>query len=95
MTRIEIEKALKDRQLSWRSAAKVIGKSATALIRVSKRDLESRPIAISLSALIDDNVTNVFPDKPTYHSESPKEARNKVIALSRQKLQKAGLALAS
>jgi len=91
MTHNEIEKALNDRHFSWRSAAAVIGKSATAVIRVSKRDLDSRAIAMALSTLIDDDVTNVFPDKPNYHSDSPKEARKKVIALGKKKLQEAGL----
>jgi lambda repressor-like predicted transcriptional regulator len=91
MTHADIEKALKERGYSWRSAAKVIGKSPTALIRVCKRDLDSVIIAKSISTLIDSDVKTVFQDKSEYHDSDTKTSREQLIEKGRQKLIDAGL----
>lgn len=92
MTHKEIEKALKARGYSWRAAAKTIGKSPTALIRVCQRDLDSSNIANAICVLIDTDVEAAFPDKPEYIQDERKSEQERLIEAGRQKLIDAGLA---
>lgn len=90
MNHKQISAALTGAGYSWRAAADAMGRTATALIRVSKRELKSRYVARALCALIDRTPEEVFPDIPEYSDPDPKETRREAVKRGREKLRAAG-----
>ncbi|MEW6648193.1 MAG: hypothetical protein AB1450_13420 [Pseudomonadota bacterium] len=82
----QITKALDGVGHNWTTAAAAIGKSRTALVRVSQRHIKARSVAIALCALIDKTPTEVFPDIPEYDREPPAETRARRIAEGKVKV---------
>lgn len=92
MNHEQITEALSATGHSWGTAAESIGRTKTMLIRVSKRDATSRPVARALAVLLNRSTEEVFPDMPAYHGEDPKKARARLIEEGKAKLKRAGVA---
>ena len=74
-------------------AGEAIGCSGHHLMGVASRRHTSRRAAITLSALIDTEVSEVFPDVPQYHHDRKAE-RYARIEEAKAKLESAGLRMA-
>lgn len=92
MNHEQIRTALGNAGHTWGTAAESIGRSRGLLIRVSQRNAKSRYVARSLAAILGRQPEEVFPDEPSYHGESEKEARARLIAETKAKLKRAGVA---
>ncbi len=90
MTYDEITKALNETGLSWVSAAKVVGKSRTTLVRVAKGDLTSAPTAKAICVLIKKTPKEVFPDHPSYAAPGAEAQRSLALEEARKNLVDAG-----
>jgi hypothetical protein len=82
----QITQALAGIGHNWTTAAAAISKSRSALVRVSKRDIKSRAVALALCALLEKAPTEVFPDTPEYDREPPAETRARRIAEGKVKV---------
>ena len=89
----QIHEALKEKGLSWITAAEAIGCTHQHVMNVCSRRAESIRVAKSIAVLIDKNVAQVFPDVPRYQ-EDKKAARRARLEQARAQLEEAGLVAA-
>lgn len=82
----QIKQALAAAGYNFTTAAEVIGKSRTTIVRVSLRDIRSRPIARALCALLERSPADVFPDVPEYQEADPAARRASKVAEGRKKI---------
>lgn len=85
-----IHKALKDNGLSWTAVAKALDCSYQHVMNVCARRSESVRVAKAVSLLIEKDVSEVFPDVPSYQSDVKKQ-NQQTVEKARQKLVQAGL----
>ena len=86
-----IHTELKKHGFTWEVVAKSLGKSASTVMNVAARRAQGRSIAVGLAALLDKDVTEVFPDISQYHEPSRKTVREENIAKAQERLKAAGL----
>ena len=85
-----IHQALRANGFTWAMAGEAIGCSGHHVMGVASRRHTSRRAAVAFSALIDKDVSEVFPDVPQYHRD-PKAERHARIQEAKAKLESAGL----
>lgn len=90
----QIHKALKDKGLSWAAVGKALGCSYQHVMNVSARRADSERVAKAVALLIEKDVSEVFPDKPQYWSESKADQKKSRVEKAKALLEEAGLAVA-
>jgi len=96
MTYEEILQAIKDAGYNVNIIAELTNRSRTSVYKVFQREMVSHHIAVSVCALLEKPITEVFPDVNEYHCESPEKIKQKKKEEGRKKvehaLKQAGLA---
>lgn len=88
-----IHQGLKKKGLTWTMAAEAIGCSPHHVMNISARRAESRPVAAALAALLERDISEVFPDIPRY-AEDRKAERRARVEQAKAQLQSAGMRMA-
>ncbi len=88
-----IHQALKKEHLTWAVVADSLGCSQYHVMNVCARRSESQRVALAISAILQRDVSEVFPDVPRYQDDR-KADRDRVARIAADRLAAAGLKVA-
>jgi len=90
MNHEQIKAALQEAELTLSNIAEAAGCGLANVSGVSRRKVTSKRIALAISAALQKEVSEVFPDIPSY-SEPSGLTKEQRVALAKKRMQEAGL----
>ncbi|MEJ1402528.1 MAG: hypothetical protein RPU61_03290 [Candidatus Sedimenticola sp. (ex Thyasira tokunagai)] len=88
-----IHNALKSEGVSWSVVAESLGCTPQHVMNVCARRAESQRIALAISAILQRDVSEIFPEIPRYKVDRKAE-RQKRVQVAARRLEAAGLKVA-
>lgn len=91
MNHTEIKKALSNVDLTFAALGEATGRNPQNFSAVSRRKIQSRPVALIIAAALEKPIVEVFPDVPQYVNPSKKAQKEQRVDKAKKLIKAAGL----